>query len=297
MNVTRFAQVTAAAAAAVALSACSGTAPAEPKPWPTAVGTGAAAAAPTSARVADNWIKLDPQPVPDSERDISLLHPRFAATATPGVGVWEQGTTKVCSLGPAVAPTMSPTSRGYLTAKHCDQPGDAQAIIYADAAHADARPLGVYTPRKPEDIDATTLWLKPGATAPASIAGRPVAGALTKTAVRGLVSGSAPAPKVCVYGAVTGLKCGDLIDADDTEISVDIATEHGDSGGAVFLVNGNTGAVTPIGLVSSGSGSYTYATYLDAALHDLGAELVTDPAAAVDPRIDSRYSDQATSAT
>lgn len=287
----RLALVAALAAVGVALSACSG-AP-EPKPWPSAVAAEKTVAAPTSAKLADNWVGLPTAPVPDSERDISLLHPRFAATPSPGVGVWEQGTTKVCSLGPAVAPTMSSTSRGYLTAKHCDQPGDAQAIIYADAAHADARPLGVYTPRKPEDIDATTLWLTSAATAPASIAGHPVAGAFTKTAVRGLVSSSAPVPKVCVYGAVTGLKCGDLIDADDTEISVDIPTEHGDSGGAVFLVNGNTGAVTPIGLVSSGSGSYTYATYLEAALHDLGAQLVTDPATAVDPAEDSRYSDQA----
>lgn len=287
----RFTLIAATAAAAVVLSACSGTAPAEPKPWPSA-GAGLVAAAPTSAAVADNWISMPAQPVPPAERDISLLHPRFSATVAPGVGVWEQGTDKVCTLGPAVAPEMDLDRRGYLTAKHCDQPGTAQAVIYADAAHTDPRPLGVYTPRKPGSLDATSLWLASDAAAHASIAGRPVAGVLTKPALRAMVSGPAPAPKACVYGAVSGLKCGDLIDADDTEISVEVPTGEGDSGSAVFLVDGNTGGVTPIGLVSSGSGSFTYATYLDQVLREVGAKLVTDPAVAVDPRTDARYSDQ-----
>jgi hypothetical protein len=302
MSRNRYAFATTAALAAVAVSACTATAPAEPKPWPSA---GAVAAAPTSATVkpagspantpvTNSWAALPAQPVPDSERDISLLHPRFSATAAPGVGVWEQGTSKVCTLGPAVAPTMSPASRGYLTAKHCDQPGEASAIIYADAAHTDARPLGVYTPRKPEDVDATSLWLQSGTAAPASIAGHPVAGVLTNAAVKSLVSGSGPAPKVCVYGAVTGLACGDLIDADDNEISVDIPTREGDSGGTVFLYDEGTRAVTPIGLVSGGSGSYTYATYLHTALRSLGAQLVTDRSVAVDRSTDTRYSDQVT---
>lgn len=295
MSRNRFTLIAATAAAAVALSACSGTAPGEPKPWPN-VDTGGAVAAPTSARVADNWIGLPDEAVPPAERDISLLHPRFSATAAPGVGVWEQGTDKVCTLGPVVAPEMNLDRRGYLTAKHCDQPGTAQAIIYADAAHADPRPLGVYTPRKPNSLDATPLWLASDAAAPASIAGRPVAGVLTKPALQAMVSGPAAAPKVCIYGAVSGLKCGELIDADDTEISVDIPTGEGDSGSPVFLVDGNTGSVTPIGLVSSGSGSFTYATYLDQALREVGAKLVTDPAVAVKPRTDARYSDQAITA-
>ncbi|SIJ94223.1 hypothetical protein [Mycobacteroides abscessus] len=289
MSRNRFTLIAATAAAAMALSACSGTAPAEPKPWPSA---GEVAAAPTSATVADNWISLPDVAVPPAERDISLLHPRFSATAAPGVGVWEQGTDKVCTLGPAVAPTMNLDRRGYLTAKHCDQPGTAQAIIYADAAHADPRPLGVYTPRKPNSLDATSLWLASDAATPASIAGRPVAGVLTTPALQAMVSGPAAAPKVCVYGAVSGLKCGELIDADGNEISVDIPTGEGDSGSPVFLVDGNTGSVTPIGLVSSGSGSFTYATYLDQALREVGAKLVTDPAVAVEPRTDARYSDQ-----
>ncbi len=287
----RYALIAATAAAAVALSACSGTGGAEPKPWPN-VGTGGAVAESTSTAVADNWISLPDAAVPPAERDVSLLHPRFSATAAPGVGVWEQGTDKVCTLGPVVAPEMNLDRRGYLTAKHCDQPGTAQAIIYADAAHADPRPLGVYTPRKPNSLDATSLWLASDAATPASIAGRPVAGVLTTPALQAMVSGPAAAPKVCVYGAVNGLKCGELIDADDNEISVDIPTGEGDSGSPVFFVDGNTGSVTPIGLVSSGSGSFTYATYLDQALREVGAKLVTDPAVAVEPRTDARYSDQ-----
>lgn len=289
MSRNRYALVTAAGLAAVALSACSGTGAAEPKPWPA---EGKVAAAPTSATVrpaTNNWVGLPDQPVPDSQRDISLLHPRFSATAAPGVGVWEQGTNKVCTLGPVIAPTMSPTSRGYLTAKHCDQPSVASAVIYADAAHTDPRTLGVYTPRNPEDADATSLWVSPGVAAPASIAGHPVAGVLNATAVKALASGSSAAPKVCVYGAVSGLVCGDLIDANDKEVTVDITTRDGDSGGAVFLYDEATHAATLIGLASSGSGSYTYGVLAETALRELGAQVVTDPAAAATVRGDSRY--------
>lgn len=296
VSTKRYALIAATAAAAMALSACSGTGGAEPKPWPNA-GAGGAVAAPTSATVADNWISLPDVAVPPAERDISLLHPRFSATAAPGVGVWEQGTDKVCTLGPAVAPTMNLDRRGYLTAKHCDQPGTAQAIIYADAAHADPRPLGVYTPRKPNSLDATSLWLASDAATPASIAGHPVAGVLTDTALKELASGRAPAPKVCVYGAVSGLACGDLIDADDRELTVDIPTREGDSGAAVFLYDEGTRAVTLIGLVSSGNDSFTYATYLDEALRELGAKLVTDPAVSIASATDPRYSDQAVTAS
>ncbi|ANO17376.1 trypsin domain-containing protein [Mycobacteroides abscessus subsp. abscessus] len=290
----RFTLIAATAAAAVVLSACSPTAPAEPKPWPN---EGQLAAAPTNAAVTDNWISLPGVAVPPAERDISLLHPRFSATAAPGVGVWEQGTTKVCTLGPVVAPERNRDDRGYLTAKHCDQPGTAQAIIYADAAHTDPRPLGVYTPRKSGSLDATSIWLASDAAAPATIAGHPVAGVLTDTALKELASGRAPAPKVCVYGAVSGLACGDLIDADDRELTVDIPTREGDSGAAVFLYDEGTRAVTLIGLVSSGNDSFTYATYLDEALRELGAKLVTDPAVSIASATDPRYSDQAVTAS
>lgn len=292
----RFALIAATAAAAMAVSACSGTAPAAPKPWPSA---GEVAAAPTSAAVSDNWTSLDPVPVPDKEKD-ATGH-RFGPLA-PGVGIWEHAagvaTDTGCTLGPAVAPDMAPANRGFLTAGHCDKPDRTQVLTFADAAHAAPQFVGVYTPAPVggRPVDVTSLWLTPGTTAPSGIAGHSVAGVLTKPALQAMVSGPAAAPKVCIYGAVSGLKCGDLVDADGTEISTEISTRNGDSGSPLFMVNGNTDAVTLIGLVSSGSGSFTYAIYLDQALREVGAKLVTDPAVAVDAGTDSRYSDQAVTA-
>ncbi|WP_157931150.1 hypothetical protein [Mycobacteroides abscessus] len=295
MSTKRYALIAATAAAAVVLSACSPTAPAEPKPWPN-VGTGGVMAAPTSATVADNWVSLPAASVPDKERD-TAGH-RFGPLA-PGVGIWEHAagvaTDTGCTLGPAVAPDMAPANRGYLTAGHCDKPDRTQVLTFADAAHAAPQFVGVYTPAPVggRPVDVTSLWLTPGITAPSGIAGHSVAGVLTKPALQAMVSGPAAAPKVCIYGAVSGLKCGDLVDADGTEISVEISTRKGDSGSPLFMVNGNTDAVTLIGLVSSGSGSFTYAIYLDQALREVGAKLVTDPAVVVDAGKDSRYSDQA----
>lgn len=296
VSTNRFALITAAAAAAVALSACSGTGAAEPKPWPS---EGKVAAAPTTETVkpaANSWIGLPAAPVPDGERD-TTGH-RFGPLA-PGVSVWEHeagvATDAGCTLGPAVAPTMSPTSRGYLLAGHCDKPDRTQVLVFTDPSHASPRPVGVYTPAPSggRKLDATSLWLQPGTSAPASIAGHPVAGVLTTAALKELVSGSGPAPKACVYGAVTGLSCGDLIDADDKEVTVDIPVRKGDSGSPMFLYDESARAVTVIGVLTDNSrGNTSYGVTAETALRSLGAKLVTDPAVAVDTRADARYSDQ-----
>ncbi|EUA41889.1 hypothetical protein I549_0245 [Mycobacterium avium subsp. avium 2285 (R)] len=117
-----------------------------------------------------------------------------------------------------------------------------------------------------------------------------MAGVLTADAVRELVGDDVT---VCVDGAVLGLRCGDLIDADADLITADIPTDHGDSGGPMFLVNTRTQAATLIGLVKGGSSGFAYATYLDPTLRALGSKVVTDPAVAVKPGSDPRYSDAA----
>ncbi|RIS02757.1 hypothetical protein [Mycobacteroides abscessus] len=294
MSTKRYALIAATALATVALSACSGTTPGEPKPWPN-VDTGGAVAAPTSATVADNWISLPDTAVPPAERD-TAGH-RFGPLA-PGVGIWEHAagvaTDTGCTLGPAVAPEMNLARRGYLTAGHCDKPDRNQVLTFADAAHTNPEFAGVYTPRKPGSLDATSLWLASDAAAPASIAGHPVAGVLTKSAVSDPKLEGQP---VCVYAAVSGLKCGTLVTVDGDEISVDIPTLPGDSGSALFMVNGNTDAATLIGVLTDNSkGSTSYGVVADTALRDLGAKLVTDPAVTIAPRTDAHYSDQAVTA-
>lgn len=267
---------TAAAAAllAVALSACgtvSGAPPAET--------TGAATAAPATAK----WISLPPSPVPPAEQD-AAHQLRFGPTSV-GVGIYERGTDTGCTLGPVAAPDMSPKSRGYVTAAHCDTPATEQVVAYSDAAHTASSAMGVYTPSQP-GLDATTVWSD--TTPAATIAGRPVAGVLTEATVKDPALAMQP---VCILGAASGLVCGPLVDTSDG-IAVDARTAGGDSGAPIFLVS-EASPVTLIGVLTQSSpGGTTYGIALDPALRSLGSRVVTDPSVAVDPAVDSWYSDR-----
>lgn len=246
-----------------------------------------------SAPATPHWISLPAAPVPDSARDTTQWRLRFDSTPAPGVGVWESGTKDGCTLGPAIAPTMSPTSRGYITARHCDTPAAVDAVTFADAGHADARPVGVYTPSA-GPLDATTVWMNPGTATPTTIAGHKVAGVLTEAAVKELPTrwpDSAKATPVCVYGAVTGFACGELSFTD--QLTVKVRTAPGDSGAPMFLVDGNTGAITLLGLLTRGVDDVTLGEFLEPALKQGGAMAVTDRSAAISPAKDKRYSDRA----
>lgn len=280
MRARKFTLTAAAVIAAAAVSAC---APTESKPWPNAASSSTAAVAKPTRWLAE----VAPQPVPADQRDTSEWRLRFGSTAEPGMGVWERGTDSGCTLGPVVAPTtMSPTSRGYLLAGHCDSAVTAQTVTYSDADRSDAHPLGVYTPwTQDKPVDATTLWLQPGTAAPASIAGHPVAGVLTEAATR---SPELIGQTVCVLGAVSGLVCGPLADA-SAQIVVDATTHEGDSGSAMFLVS-NTGAATVIGILTKSEATGgSYGVIADTALQGVGAQVVTDPTAAAAARGDARY--------
>ncbi|SHR64039.1 trypsin domain-containing protein [Mycobacteroides abscessus subsp. massiliense] len=280
MSKSRLALVAAAAAAAVALSACSTNA--EPKPWPTA-GAAASSVKPT------RWISIPDVPVQAAEQD-TAHRLRFGTTPAPGMGIYELGTDAGCTLGPLVSPNMAPDRRGYLTSGHCDTPKVTQVVTFADAGHNEPRPVGVYTGTVAKGYeDFTSLWLaNDPAPEPTTIAGHPVAGLLTRDAVKKLNEGTA----VCVDGAVSGVKCGTLSEAEGDRIQVEVATDHGDSGGTVFLVDGDAGTVTVIGQVQKSSAKFTYATFFERALDHAGAKLVVDPDTAADPGADPRYSSE-----
>lgn len=164
------------------------------------------------------------------------------------------------------------------------QAGPRQGVDLSDAAHTNPQFVGVYTPRKPGSLDATSLWITSTA-ASSSIAGHPVAGALTEEATR---SPELIGQTVCVLDAVSGLVCGKLADA-TAQIVVDATTHEGDSGSAMFLVS-DTGAATLIGILTkSETTGGTYGVIADTALRELGAQVVTDPVAAAAVRGDTRY--------
>lgn len=215
---------------------------------------------------------------------------RFGPLA-PGTGIWEHTdgvpTDAGCTAGPVVAPSMSRSARGFLTAGHCDKPDRAQVLTFSDAEHRSPQSAGVYTPapREGRSVDATSLWIS-GTAAPATISGYPVAGVLTEAATR---SPELVGQTVCVQGAVSGRVCGDLVDASG-QIAMDAVTQPGDSGAAMFLVS-DTGAATVIGILTKRavSGSGTYGVIAETALRELGAQVVTDRDAAAAVRGDTRY--------
>lgn len=284
--------VTATTAAVIAAAAVSACAPASEKPWPNA-GAGSSTAA-VAKPVTHTWISLAAQPVPVAERDTTQWRLRFGATAAPGTGVWEgaQG----CTLGPVVAPEMSSSGRGFLTAGHCDIAGTATVVAYADAGHADPRPVGVYTPAPPagRPTDVVSLWTSPGVAGAPSIAGHRVAGVMTQAAVKALPTAwteGATATPVCIYGAVSGLLCGELAFTD--RLTVRLRADHGDSGAPMFVVDETTGDVTLIGvLTDSNLGEHGFGEFLEPALDDLDANVVVDPAAATAVKGDPIYSDR-----
>ncbi|MGV0675671.1 hypothetical protein ABQE62_05695 [Mycolicibacterium fortuitum] len=288
MSSRNFALIAATAAAATAVSACSGTAPAAPKPWPSA---GEVAAAPTSAAVkTPAWKDVT---VPrDTLSSDDVDHAQFGATPAPGIKIGHRnadGTKDMCTIGPAVAPEMSPSAGGFLTAGHCT------ANLAPTPQYLQPDADGPYTAFAPAigavnagAVDAAAIWTT-GPQPRAGVAQWPVAGVLTEDGVRALVR---PGDPICVDGARTGIRCGALISADDNgRIRYDVPTREGDSGAPVFVVDQN-GRATLIGIHKEGNGSTAVATYLDGALSRLGVKALVDPAVAIDPQADPGYSDQ-----
>lgn len=283
MSSRKYAFATAAALAAVALSACSGTGGAEPKPWPS-VGTGGVVAAPTSVTVKPVWVSA-----PWTGKVNANNNPKgiqFGGTPVPGIVVAQQvaETRKSCTIGVAVQAVD--IGSAFVTAGHCDRAPGGALFLYpeADTTDADAKQLPS-TFKKTDthavpDIgtglvsDSTLLPVPAVDPAATKIANRyPIAGVLTAGAVKRLPTNT----PVCLDGAMSGVVCGALTDANDEGlIRFDVASRDGDSGGPVFLLDQQNRAVL-IGIHKRGDGTTAAASYLEPALMRLGAGVVLDP--------------------
>ncbi|WP_157896136.1 hypothetical protein [Mycobacteroides chelonae] len=281
MSRYHIALTTAAAAAAVALSACSAT---EAKPWPTAVVTGGAVAAPTSATVAPIWVTA-----PWTGKVNANNNPKgiqFGGTPVPGIVVAQQvaEARKSCTIGVAVQ--AAEVGNAFVTAGHCDRAPGGALFLYpeADSTDADAKQLPTTFVKTDThavpDVgtglvsDSTLLPVSTVDRAATKIAGRyPIAGVLTTAVVKQLPTDT----PVCLDGAVSGLVCGQLVDADDGGlVRFDVGSRDGDSGGPVFLLDQQHRAVL-IGIHKRGDGTTAAATYLEPALTRLGAGVMLDP--------------------
>lgn len=186
-----------------------------------------------------------------------------------------------CTLGSAVAGV---DSEGFLTAGHCyeDHADTAGSVgIFADAHATAATPLGgisgAVTPEDHRgDVDYAVIWTPHVQSGAVRIAGHKVAGVMPTAEVKRLAVGT----PICWDGSISGVRCGHKLPDTDGYIAYSDAAISGDSGAPVFVVDHNGDAVL-IGIVRSSNevARTSHATYLEPALRDLRARVLTDPGA------------------
>lgn len=260
--------ITAVAAAAVVLSACSTAVSGQPVADP--MTSGATVPVPSAApSVESNWVTI-----PESEAAAAPKRIELLQTAA-------SGATARCTAGPAVAAAAAAAHRGYLAAGHCDE-------VPGSSLTAGGEAVAPYTGTRRGDRGVTVAW---GATdATSTVAGHPVAGVLKQDVVQRLPQGT----PVCMDSNVSGVRCGAVVENDETGIYLDLPAERGDSGSPLFLVS-DRGTASLIGLAEQRSAGYTFGAYLDPLLAQTGAKALVDRNSAVDPRTDPRYSTATTS--
>jgi len=276
------------AAAAAAMSACSATdTSAAPVAAPDVVisTAGQTAEATAAARRAaatpkpDNWV------VPASAISVP------AGVLAPGalIALVGEGGGFGCTLGAGI---RAGDRTGFVTAGHCGN-GDGDMVRLDSVTGA---PLGVlsdadesYDSVAKVALDYAAVWTSAPAPNAATVAGLPVAGVMTREAASKLPKGT----PICFDGATSDLSCAPLRFADSISLRLDGEARPGDSGSPVFIVDGDTGAATLIGIMSGGDANDAEITYLDPALERLGAQALVDPTAAATVAGDSRYSSSA----
>lgn len=265
----------AAAIAAAVLSGCTTVVNgvAQPSGDLQAAGTAPSPDATTSPSSAEpRWVEGTWQgSLPKNEK-----HDQYAESPQPGVVIAQAG-YEGCTIGPAVV-------GGFLTAGHCDQAPGTPVRLYTDASGKHSIQAGYFEksensgddpdPRTKLFRDSVLLDTGPVADSTRSIAGHyPVAGVLTLDAARSLETGT----HICLDGSKSGTTCGTVTEADEGgKMRIDVSTQDGDSGAAVFLVD-RQGQAALVGLVKGGDGSSAVVTYLEPALQRIGAKALLDP--------------------
>lgn len=270
--------VCALAAAAAAVSACSTAVSGTPvSDTPKTPAAGAAVSVSPSGS-ANRWIDVTGQGVVIKDSHGG----QFGALPYPGITILQKqgdGSPKNCTLGPAVADKTSQRT-GFVGAGHCDDSPGAQTFVFADSAATEPIPVGVYTdaqdaPTPQGYSDSAVIWTKTVDPRATLLAGTwPIEGVMSVSDVRKLRTGT----PICIDGAKSGVVCSPLIAVDDDYVRSVPVSEHGDSGGPVFVVDERTRRATLIGIVSGTENGQDESTFLEPALTRLGAAALTAPA-------------------
>lgn len=206
-----------------------------------------------------------------------------AGTPQPGVSILQSGAdgaVTTCTIGWAVMSARRDV--GYLTAGHCDRTEGAPLWMYTDVEGAakDLMPLQNSERGSDENgraYDAALFFLPPDDQTPDSYGvnisdGVRMRGVLSVRQAKAL----SPGTPVCMNGSRSGITCGPLIGADDTELEWGGAAVHGDSGAPVFVVNADGDALA-IGTLSGGPAvTDNFATYLEPVLSRLKLRALVD---------------------
>lgn len=269
--------VCALAAAAAAVSACSTAVSGTPVSDTPHTPAGAAVSVLPSGS-ANRWIDVTGQGVVIKDS----LGSQFGALPYPGAVIAQHqndGSTKSCTLGPAVADKTSQRT-GFVGAGHCDNSPGGQTFVFADSAGAEPIPVGVYTdsqdaPTPQGYSDSAVIWTKTVDPRATLLAGTwPVEGVMSVSDVRKLRTGT----PICIDGAKSGVVCSPLIAVNADYVLTPPVTQPGDSGATVFVVDERTRRATLIGIHSGTEDGRSEATFLEPALARLGAAALTAPA-------------------
>lgn len=271
----RYRLVCALAAAAAAVSACSTAVSGTPVSDTPNAPAASAAVSVTPSGVTTRWIDVSGQGVivKDSRGG------QFGSLPYPGTVIAQHqndGSTKICTLGPAVADKATKRT-GFVGAGHCDNSPGGETFVFADSEGNEAIPVGVYAhsedaPTPLGYSDSAVIWSKALDPRSTLIAGTwPVSGVMPAEDVRKLRAGT----PVCIDGAVSGVVCSPLVRANNDYILTAPMTHPGDSGAAVFLVDEKTLQATLIGIHSGTEDGHSEATFLEPALTRLGATALT----------------------
>lgn len=187
----------------------------------------------------------------------------------PNRGQW------TATLGPAVTGAEHPAANGWLTAAHV-APEGSMVGIFTDAGEETDLYLGVLADTVDRGaVDRGLIWTYdlPLDTAATRVAGYPIAGVMTRAAVRDLPPGT----PICLAGARAGTVCSPKRAGDPAVLLFDNRAGGGDSGAPVFVVD-SAGNALLIGLLAGSADTaerIARATLLEPVLRDLGLRAVT----------------------
>lgn len=203
----------------------------------------------------------------------------------PGVSIMQTGDFAITTCTASWAVVSARLDVGYLTAGHCDKNQGAPIWMYAN--NAGTKKLSLSPLQNAErgvdgtghGHDSALFFLPP--TQQATGYGTDVAegvklrGVMSVSQARQLPAGT----PVCMNGSRSGLTCGPLIAARDTDLEWGGGAVEGDSGAPVFVVD-RRGDAMAIGMLQRGpTQTDNFATYLAPVLSRLQLRAVVEEGA------------------